>query len=255
VVIDVDAHSTVVPARDRLLPGIHIHEKVNLNGLASGYDTLALLAAYRGRPDPVTDESTLRVKTPSGGLHIWYRTTEAFRSSTGSSPKVALAWQVDIRAHGGYIVAPMTTTPKGPYLPAGEVRHPAPLPDWLEAELTRTGHRVTPSRTTGEESPQRTPHPRRPAPGATRTLLPLLAEVSACSAVPEGAGFTEKLNRAGYTAGGLVAAGHLHDSEAVALLRQAAAAARPAQPGRNARIIADALAAGSRRPLHLKGRS
>lgn len=73
VVLDVDAHSTQVPDRNRLLPGIAIPEGVNLAGLASGFDTLALLAAYRGQTDPCQDEHTLRVRTPSGGLHIWYQ--------------------------------------------------------------------------------------------------------------------------------------------------------------------------------------
>ncbi|MEK8141844.1 bifunctional DNA primase/polymerase [Streptomyces sp. M10(2022)] len=48
VVVDVDAHSVPVPDRGRLLPGIPIHESVNLDGLVSGFDTLALLAALRG---------------------------------------------------------------------------------------------------------------------------------------------------------------------------------------------------------------
>lgn len=131
VVLDVDAHSAEVPDRDRLLPGIGIPQAVDLDGLASGFDTLALLAAYRGQPDPSQDEQTLRVRTPSGGLHIWYQVPPSgirYRSSTGSSPKVALAWQVDVRATGGYIVAPATKTQAGTYLPVGDARQPAPLP-------------------------------------------------------------------------------------------------------------------------------
>ncbi|MGW9362243.1 bifunctional DNA primase/polymerase, partial [Streptomyces diastaticus] len=68
VVLDVDAHAAEVPTRDRLLPGIPISSRVNLQGLASGYDTLALLAAFRGQDDPAQDHTTLRVRTPSGGL-------------------------------------------------------------------------------------------------------------------------------------------------------------------------------------------
>ncbi|MFI5987716.1 bifunctional DNA primase/polymerase, partial [Streptomyces sp. NPDC051555] len=86
VVLDVDAHNAEVPDRDRLLPGIAIPKQVNLAGLTSGFDTLALLAAYRGQPDPSQDEATLRVETPSGGLHIWYQVPLSgirYRSSTG----------------------------------------------------------------------------------------------------------------------------------------------------------------------------
>ncbi|WP_433543956.1 bifunctional DNA primase/polymerase (plasmid) [Streptomyces sp. CA-294286] len=276
VVLDVDAHSAEVPDRGRLLPGIPIHPRVDLTGLGSGFDTLALLAAYRGQQDPASDATTLRVRTPSGGLHIWYRNTRPgtrYRSSTGSSTKVALAWQVDIRADNGYIVAPTNRTPQGSYVPVGEARTPAPLPEWLAGELTRTGHATTPA---PEEVPAATPTPattkapdaplsalRIPAPlyrarraprAAQRLLDPLLAEVAACRAVPQGASFSEKLNRAAFTAGGLVAAGHLADTDARDLLARAAQAARPHQPQRNTAIIDSALAAGATRPLHPQGR-
>ncbi|MFI5801903.1 bifunctional DNA primase/polymerase [Streptomyces sp. NPDC051561] len=276
VVLDVDAHSAEVPDRARLLPGIQIHPKVDLTGLASGFDTLALLAAYRKQPDPAGDATTLRVRTPSGGLHIWYRNTRPatrFRSSTGSSPKVALAWQVDIRADNGYIVAPTNRTLQGSYVAVGETRLPAPLPDWLADELVRTGHAiqdqaVAPATPTDPEKPPKasdapsgafavpTPRgrPRRAPRAAERLLEPLLAEAAACASVPEGASFTEKLNRAAYTAGGLVAGGHLADHVVRELLAQAARAARPHQPQRNTTIIESALAAGATRPLHPQGR-
>ncbi|MDV5143147.1 bifunctional DNA primase/polymerase [Streptomyces sp. SBC-4] len=67
-------------------------------------------------------------------------------------PRTALAWQVDIRAHGGYIVAPTTTLPTGSYQPLDGPRTPAPLPGWLAAELQRTGHHRP-----------LIPHPRTPA--------------------------------------------------------------------------------------------
>ncbi|MFF9042133.1 bifunctional DNA primase/polymerase [Streptomyces sp. NPDC014892] len=257
IVIDVDAHSVQVPDRNRLLPGIPIHDSVNLQGLASGFDTLALLAALRGQPSPADDDSTLRVRTPSGGLHVWYRNPHPgtrFRCSTGSSSKVALAWQVDVRADGGYIVAPTTRTPQGTYLREGPTRHPAPLPEWLGEELVRTGHVIQPPMA----------RPRPAVPGARRSqaaahgqrvLDPLLHAVADCAATPEGASFTEKLNKAAYTAGGLTAAGHLDEQAARSLLLQAAEAARPWQSARNERIVDAAFAAGSARPLHLEGRS
>ncbi|WP_053666239.1 bifunctional DNA primase/polymerase [Streptomyces sp. MMG1121] len=267
VVIDVDAHSAQVPDRDRLLPGIPIHDSVNLRGLASGFDTLALLAALRGQPSPAEDTGTLRVRTPSGGLHIWYRNPRPatrLRCSTGSSTKVALAWQVDVRADGGYIVAPTTRTAQGTYQPEGPARLPAPLPDWLGGELGRTGHLIQQRRLSLRTRPEGDRGDygvitRRPgavtAADGQRVLEPLLADVAACARTPEGAAFTEKLNKAAYTAGGLAAAGYLDEDTARALLRGAAETARPRQSSRNARIIDDGLAAGSARPLHLKGRS
>ncbi|MFX4295190.1 bifunctional DNA primase/polymerase [Streptomyces bohaiensis] len=264
VVLDVDAHTTGVPDRGRLLPGIPIPDQVNLAGLASGYDTLALLAAYRRRPDPANDTGTLRVATPSGGLHIWYRNphpTVRYRSSTGSSTKTALAWQVDIRAHGSYIVAPGTrtaahgTTRAGHYRPLGSCREPAPLPGWLAAELTRTGHTPPPPAPprARQHHADRAPAPRGAEP-ALALLHPHLDTITACATTPEGAAFTEKLNRAAYTAGGLCAAGHLDTDHTRTLLTDAAHHARPHQIRRNETIIDAALTAGARRPLHLKDR-
>ncbi|WP_432190591.1 bifunctional DNA primase/polymerase [Streptomyces sp. Tue6028] len=259
VVIDIDAHHAQVPDRSRLLPGILIGPQVKLDGLATGYDTLALLAALRRQPTPAEDEQTLRVRTPSGGMHVWYRTSDShsrYRSSTGASPKVALAWQVDIRSEGGYIVAPATRTSAGTYTPVGQTRKPAPLPEWLAQELARTGHMVALERATNAPPvPALRPQRRRAPKRAARILDPLLTQVAACQAVPQGAGFTEKLNRAAYTAGGLVQGGHLAENEARQLLLDAANCARPQQERRNSTIIDSALSAGAQRPLHPKGRS
>ncbi|GAA1246939.1 hypothetical protein GCM10009665_42410 [Kitasatospora nipponensis] len=260
VVIDIDAHAKPVPSRDRLLPGIAIGEGVVLDGLSNGFHTLALLAALRGAPDPALDESTLRVRTPSGGLHIWYLSDgQSWLSSAGSSNGRALAWQVDVRAGGGYIVAPGTVTDSGPYLPVGACRTPAPLPGWLGAELARTGHLPT-------------TQPPQPAPGvparareaviaagggagqAARVLATVLAEVADCRLLPEGAAFSDKLNRASFTAGGLAAAGYLDTAGTEQLLLETALAARPGQVRRCEQIIRAGMSAGSRRPLHLGGR-
>ncbi|MFC5204184.1 bifunctional DNA primase/polymerase [Streptomyces kaempferi] len=255
VVIDVDAHATDVPDRSRLLPGIPIGPEVTLTGLATGYDTLALLAALRGKPSPADDTRTLRVKTPSGGLHIWYRNPDPgtrYRSSVGSSPKTALAWQVDVRSDGGYIVAPSTRTAAGTYKPVGETRQPAPLPRWLAADLARTGH--VPAARVPQPS-QAGPKAKRAPKRAGRILEPLLEDVRACGAVAEGAGFTEKLNRAAYTAGGLVQSGHLPEAEVREQLIEAASRARPHQEQRSQSIINSALSAGAQRPFPLRGRS
>ncbi|MEU6709689.1 bifunctional DNA primase/polymerase [Streptomyces wuyuanensis] len=257
VIIDIDAHSQTPPARDRLLPGIPISDHINLAGLSTGYHTLAVLAALRGAQSPADDATTLRVQTPSGGMHVWYRATDGRRwqCSTGSSNARALAWQVDVRAHGGYIVAPGTTTSAGTYTPVGVARQPAPLPAWLAQELERTSHLPAPNIPAPRPVPARARQAVIAAGGgrdhATRVLASLLADVTACAAVPEGAGFSEKLNRAAYTAGGLVAAGHLARDIAERALEEAAEAARPGQSRRAAQIIRSGLNAGSTHPLQL----
>ncbi|MET8630048.1 bifunctional DNA primase/polymerase [Kitasatospora sp. NPDC004669] len=261
VVIDVDSHPGAVPSRDRILPGIPIHEHVNLEGLENGYHTLALLAALRKAPDPAEDTGTLRVRTPSGGLHIWYRdhAHHRFTCSAGSSTGRALAWQVDVRAHGGYIVVPGTTTANGTYTPLPGATIPAPLPQWLAGELIRTGHL--------KDRPGQQPSTLQPAVpdrarqavvaagggkrGAERVLDTVLQDVTDCATTPEGAGFTGRLNRAAYTVGGLVSAGHLTHAAAEQLLTDAARTARPSQDRHNSAVIRSGLTAGARQPLHI----
>lgn len=268
VVIDIDAHQVSVADRTHLLPGIPIPDQVELAGLASGFDTLALLAAYRGEKNPADDEDTLRVRTPSGGLHVWYRNPDVgtrYRCSTGSGRNTALAWQVDVRADGGYIVAPGTRTPQGVYRAEGATRYPAVIPEWLASELRRTGHVIGPQPAkaaadvrsitglpgTGTDAIR---NPRKRAAAADQVIDPLIAQVAECASAPEGTGFSEKLNRAAYTAGGLVGAGHLEHAAIRERLVRVAHYARPWQQSRNEKIVDDALAVGSVRPLHLKGR-
>ncbi len=260
VVIDVDAHPAKPPARDRILPGIPIGDHIDLTGLANGFHTLGVLAALRSQPSPAEDASTLRVRTPSGGLHIWYRAHDDHRwlCSAGSSTGRALAWQVDVRAHGGYIVAPGTATTAGTYTPLAGAREPAPLPTWLAQELERTGHLPSPAIPAPRPVPPRAKQAVIAAGGSNdrvqRTLSSVLADVTACGQVSEGAGFSGTLNRAAYTIGGLVAAGLLPRSEGERVLREAAAVARPGQERRAEQIIQSGLAAGTQRPLHFGSR-
>ncbi|MFD8888830.1 bifunctional DNA primase/polymerase [Streptomyces erythrochromogenes] len=260
VVIDIDAHEAQVPSRDNILPGISIPEHIDLTGLTTGYHSLALLAALRGVESPVHDTSTLRVRTPSGGTHVWYRAADSRRwqCSAGAGKNRGLAWQVDVRAHGGYIIAPGTTTAAGTYTPMGTARKPAPLPSWLAGELQRTGHLPAAHIPTFRPVPPRARQAVLAAGGGheklSRLLTTLLADVAECAHVPEGAGFNEKLNRAAYTFGGLAAAGHLSEAAAEEALRDSAEAARPGQTQRSNQIIRSGMAAGAQRPLDLGGR-
>ncbi|MFI5998416.1 bifunctional DNA primase/polymerase [Streptomyces sp. NPDC051362] len=255
VVIDIDAHLVHPPSRDRILPGIPIADHVDLTGLASGFHTLAILAALRDQPSPADDEATLRVQTPSGGLHVWYRASDnrRWQCSSGSSTGRALAWQVDVRAHGGYIIAPGTTTEKGTYTAIGDARDPAPLPAWLAQELERTGHLPAPHIPAPRSVPPRAQQAVQAAggdsPRTQRLLSAVLAPIEACGQVPEGAGFSDTLNRASYTMGGLVAAGRLSQDEAERMLTDAAIGARPGQERRIKQIICSGLTAGLKHPL------
>ncbi|MER7224809.1 bifunctional DNA primase/polymerase [Streptomyces rubradiris] len=250
VVVDVDAHPAPPPARERVLPGIPIGDQVDLTGLANGFHTLGVLAALHGKTPPDKDTTTLRVRTPSGGMHVWYRSNRRWQSSVGSGTGRSLAWQVDIRAHGSYIVAPGTRVGATSYTPLGAVRDPAPLPGWLAWELERTGH-LPPAGPASRPVPPRAP--RAVAADGTGLLAGILEPVRACGRFEENAGFSDALNRAAYTLGGLLAAGRL-PSGAERLLRETALEARPGQQRRIDGIIRSGLAAGRRRPLHDSGR-
>lgn len=260
VVIDIDAHPTTPPQRNRLLPGISIADDVDVSAMTTGFHSLAVLAALRNAPNPADDTTTLRVRTPSGGLHIWYRATDSrpWQCSTGASPTRALAWQVDVRAHGGYIIAPGTTIKTGTYTPMGGARLPAPLPAWLALELERTHHLPAAHIPAPRPVPPRARQAVIAAGGGrdhtTKALTTVLADVTACATTPENAGFTARLNRAAYTAGGLVAAGQLTHQDAERILTEAALIARPGQERRSQQIIRSGLAAGARRPLAPRSR-
>ena len=71
---------------------------------------------------------TYAVETASGGGHLYYQApaTPEIRNSAGK-----LGWQVDVRAAGGYVVAPGTVLPTGRYEALPGVQEPAPLPGWV----------------------------------------------------------------------------------------------------------------------------
>lgn len=141
VVLDVDRHGGDLPAHDRILPGLTIPEDIELGSISDGLDVLAILCELRGAPLLDISPRTMTVRTPTGGLHYWYRIPEGTRWKSGSS---ALGWQLDVKAGWGYAVAPGTATAKGMYSALGESRTVAELPAWLAADLKRTGHQLVP---------------------------------------------------------------------------------------------------------------
>ena len=251
LVLDVDCHDTKVPDRDRILSGIRIPEGVNLTGLTNGFHTLALLAALRGQRSPAEDETTMRIATPQGGMHVYYRLLPHhpdLRSSVGTSANVALAWQVDVKASRSAIVAPGTVSRDGAYVRCGAARMPAPVPEWLIAEFERTGHVPQERSAPAPTSLTRRAAPRDGGVPASARMEPLLDDVRGCASVQTGFAFTEKLNRAAFTAGGLVARGRIDRQDAVDLLVDAARQARPHHKQITA-IINSGLQAGAQRPF------
>ncbi|WP_301130055.1 bifunctional DNA primase/polymerase [Streptomyces cacaoi] len=92
-------------------------------GAPDGTHSFTALCERAGQPVP----RTLRVRTPSGGWHLYFTAPSGprLKSSAGR-----LARRIDTRGWGGYVLAPGSTTSAGRY----EVTDPAPvapLPAWL----------------------------------------------------------------------------------------------------------------------------
>jgi len=199
---------------------------------------LVRLAEVTGQPIPF---DTYTVRTPSGGLHLYFRSPEAggFRNTSGK-----LGWRIDTRAAGGYVVAAGSVRPEGAYTVTNAAPI-APLPAWLARALTP-------------------PAPPPPAPPITLPVGRISHYVRAvvadeCRTVataPVGRRHSSLL-RAARILGEFVGGGVLELETARAALRQAAAGhigienctAREVE-----RTIHDGLAFGQKRPRRLRGR-
>lgn len=136
--VDLDAHggtSPQQPLNGRLWPS-------ETPSPGDGVDVWAALCGLVGAP--VDTDTTLTVDTPSGGLHLYYA-VDAGRWS-GATPRVhgdrvtsGLGWQIDVKAHGGYVVLPGSVSDTGTYQRTSSTLDPAPLPSWLVTELRRVG--------------------------------------------------------------------------------------------------------------------
>lgn len=96
----------------------------------SGLDVFLALAAD-AQADPSLD--TYTVRTPSGGLHLYFRAPagRALRTTIGT-----LGWRIDTRAEGGYVVGAGSRRPQGHYVLEDEAAPIRPLPAWLAGALT-----------------------------------------------------------------------------------------------------------------------
>ena len=95
---------------------------VDEHGKVSGNKSLADLEAKHDNLP-----STLEVQTPSGGRHLYFKNVSGLKNSAG---KVGAG--LDIRANGGYIIAPGSINSEGKaYRWVNNRLKPAIAPDWL----------------------------------------------------------------------------------------------------------------------------
>lgn len=92
--------------------------------MKDGKDGMATLRGLGFDPDSL---SPAMIETPSGGRHIYFRHVEGLGSSAGS-----IGPGVDVRANGGFVVAPGAISGKGAYgMIAGPLKRAlADLPEW-----------------------------------------------------------------------------------------------------------------------------
>ncbi|SDY63587.1 Bifunctional DNA primase/polymerase, N-terminal [Saccharopolyspora shandongensis] len=102
-------------------------------------DGLAALDAITG-VEGVPWPDTLTIATPSDGRHLVFQRPDDLRVTSDAKGRVG--HQIDIRAIGGYIVAPggqVTSPPEdvtGTYTRVSTTTAIAPLPDWLRPRVT-----------------------------------------------------------------------------------------------------------------------
>ncbi|MBC2904124.1 bifunctional DNA primase/polymerase [Streptomyces cupreus] len=154
-----------------------------------GAATFQALCERAGQTVP----TTYRVRTPSGGEHLYFTAPPGVRLANTAG---TLAPLIDTRAWGGQVVAPGSTTPQGPYtvLDGSPV---ADLPAWLHTALT------------APQKPATAPIPPAPARDTSRyAAVALEREVAAVASTPEG-GRQAQLLRAVRAVGRFVAWGDL----------------------------------------------
>lgn len=168
-----------------------------------------------GRPDGVAAFIALgfdlscvpQVQTPSDGVHYYFR--QGFNPPHGNARGILPAG-IDVRGHGGYVIAPGCEIEAGAYVPLNDVAEPAPVPPWLAGLLRPLAPRQT------SHSPQVVPNGSPYAEEALRRECEIIA--SAASGTRN-----ETINTSAFNIGQLVP--HLiPESEALIALNAAASA-------------------------------
>lgn len=252
LVIDLDTKALDAPAI--LLP---TSLKLGTFDAISGVDLFAQVMRRLGGTDRLDTRIT---RTPSGGLHVWFTAPPGvtIASSRGTvhpdGHVTGLGWQIDVRAHGGYVVAPGCATKHGTYQVIRD-RPPMPQPEWLTWWLHQARHGATtldraqdgpPCRATGRETGTTDDALRSRAERIARAAL-----ASECRQITQlRDGRKAALNKAAYKLGGYVAAGYLSAQDVTAALTDAGRAAGATRIATN---IEPGLTAGMTRPRHLDG--
>ncbi|MFE9250928.1 bifunctional DNA primase/polymerase [Streptomyces sp. NPDC007088] len=244
LILDLDLHHVTPPEPEKILPGLDLPAELNPATICSGLAVLDLLCTLRRAPRLTESPETFSVRTPSGGLHLWYTVNDGSQWAMDSRGR--LGWQIDVRADRSYAVAPGTHTRDGVYVPEGSCRRPAPLPRWLANDLARAGLK--------RRAPQRRPLTRLNLPGVAAgrgyVATAVRAELEAVATCHSGR--NDQLNRSAFSLGQLVGAGLVdRDDVHQALTEAAQAAGVDPHEAKAQSTIRRGLDAGSRVPRRI----
>jgi hypothetical protein len=204
---------------------------IDVDPRAGGWDSLALLVDEGWRLPP-----TATSVTGGGGVHLYFRApTQELRNTVASLPGVPISLPgVDLRATGGYVIAPPSLHVSGRrYRWVPRSGPPTAPPGWLRRPARPPRHPLLLRSSRG---------PERRAYGAAA----LDAEVIRIAATREGSR-NHELNRAAFSLGQLVGNGYL-DAEDAALRMLGAAMTAGLSEFEARRTIASGLEAGQRYP-------
>ncbi|MEU5215966.1 bifunctional DNA primase/polymerase [Streptomyces sp. NPDC020807] len=218
VVVDLDVAKGDQPPAEWALPGV-----------VDGRDVFAALCERHGEVLPFGRSPV--ALTGSGGLHLYYR-APADREVRNSAGRIG--WKIDVRAVGGYVVAPPTTVYRRTYRWAGGSpgNTLTPLPDWL-ADLAAPVVELAAAAV-------------RPLTVRGYSAAALRREVETVLRARPGTR-NDTLHRAAFSLGTLTGCGVL-PADAVEFALKEAAASIDLGPAEAIRTIASGLAAGANHP-------
>ena len=183
---------------------------------------------------------TLIVETPSGGLHFYFKTGEAYGNSRGALPP-----GIDVRGVGGYVIAPGATLPDGRTYRVvnGSWDSIAPLPQALAGLLrAKASPTVEPMPATQREATERE---------RSYALRSLEDEAELIEGLKPGDGRNAALNASAHSLGTMAGAGWIDPNKAAhALLAAATANGHVAKHGQAQTIktIESGMNAGMAKP-------
>lgn len=216
-------------------------------GIATGVMSRAFILDVDGAAGAVTLRDleakngilpTTLISITSAGPHFWFRATDEIQSSAG---RVGVA--IDVRAEGGYVLAPPSVHPDGPVYRWGNDVPVATAPAWLVV-LTRKRPTISERAVATMRAPQQPNGPRD-----TYGRVALDVEITALANTPPGSR-NHALNRAAFSLFQLVAGGELDGAEVRdRLIAAATANGLMTDPNDGPRSVMRTIASGARAGL------